>query len=87
MTERFIGDGTVEIFEYQIIVDQVEPERSMPWVDGGSRTALINVPPDVTEISVPAEFLVADAVYEFEILAIGANGNSSISVGEFDTDE
>jgi len=41
----------------------------------------------VTELTVPAEFLLPDTAYEFEVLAIEANGNSTISVGEFDTSD
>jgi len=82
---RFIGDGPVEIIEYQVILDQVDPERVEPWVDGGTRRALINVPGSVTGLTVPPEFLLPDTSYEFEILAIEASGNSTISVGEFVT--
>jgi len=84
---RFIGEGPVEIFEYQVIVDQVDPEREMAWVDGNTRRALINQPPTVTQLTVSPEFLVPGTSYEFEILAIEASGNSTISVGEFDTSD
>ncbi len=87
VTTRFIGDGPVEIFEYQVILDQVEPEREMAWVDGNTRRALINLPPTVTELTVSPEFLLPGTSYEFEVLAIEASGNSTISVGEFDTSE
>jgi len=73
--------------EYQIIVDQVEPERDNSWVDGSTRRALVNVPGDVTEFTVGAEFLTPGTEYEFEILAIEMNGNATISVGEFVTSE
>jgi hypothetical protein len=62
-------------------------EREMAWVDGHTRRALINLPGSVTSLAVPPEFLVPGASYEFEILAIEASGNSSISVGEFDVGE
>ena len=68
-------------------MDQVEPERENPWVDGSTRRALVNVPRDVTQFTVGAEFLTPGTEYEFEILAIEMNGNSSISVGEFVTSE
>jgi hypothetical protein len=38
----------------------------MPWVDGGTRRALINLPPSVTQVTVPPEFLLPDSAYEFE---------------------
>ena len=59
----------------------------MAWVDGSTRTALINLPPTVTQLTVPPEFLLPGSSYEFEILAIEASGNSTISVGEFDTSD
>jgi hypothetical protein len=85
VTTRFIGDGPVEIIEYQVILDQVDPLRAMPWVDGSTRRALINLPGSVTSLTVPPEFLLPEAEYEFEILAIEESGNSTISVGEFVT--
>lgn len=87
VTTQFDNPGPVEIFEYQVIIDQADPERDTPWVDGGTRRALINLPPDVTELTVPPEFLLPGSSYEFEILAIEVSGNSTISVGEFDTSE
>lgn len=87
VTTQFIGEGPVEIFEYQVILDQVEPEREMAWVDGNTRRALINLPPTVTQLTVSPEFLLPGTSYEFEILAIEASGNSTISVGEFDTSD
>ena len=85
VTTRFTGNGPVEIFEYQVILDQVDPARAAPWVDGKTRRALINLPPSVTSLTVPPEFLLPNAAYEFEILAIEVSGNSTISVGEFVT--
>ncbi len=76
----------VEIIEYQVILEQAEPERVEPWVDGSTRRALINLPADVTEVAVPPQFMVPGE-YEFEILAIESSGNSTISVGEFEISE
>ena len=85
VTTRFIGDGPVDIIEYQVILDQVDPLRAEPWVDGKTRRALINLPGLVNRLKVPPEFLLPGASYEFEILAIEASGNSTISTGEFVT--
>ena len=87
VTTRYIGDGPIEIFEYQVIIAEEEPSRTMNLVDGGTRRALINLPPDVTELTVPKEFLSPGSLYEIEILAFATNGNSSISVVEFETSE
>ncbi len=85
VTTRFFGDGPVEIFEYQVILDQVDPEREAPWIDGKTRRALINLPPSVTSFKVPPEFLLPNTYYEFEILAIEVSGNATISTGDFVT--
>jgi hypothetical protein len=85
VTIRFIDTGPVEIIEYQVILDQVDPPRAAPWVDGKTRRALINLPPSVTSLKVPPEFLLPNAEYEFEILAIEVSGNSTISTGDFIT--
>ena len=84
VTTRFIGVGPIEIIEYQVILDQVEPLRDTPWIDGSNRRALINLPPTETpSLTVPPEFLLPGVFYEFEVLAIEASGNSTISEGEF----
>lgn len=44
-----VGDGTVTIIEYQVIVNQKSPERVEPWIDGGTRRSLINLPADVPD--------------------------------------
>jgi len=80
-----VGDGTVTIKEYQVIVSQEDPLRAQPWIDGDSRRALINLPPDVNEIAVPPELMEPDATYEIEILAIEEGGNSSIGTLTFVT--
>lgn len=85
VTTRFVGDGPVDIFEYQVILDQVDPPRDAPWVDGKTRRALINLPPSVTSLKVPPEFLLPNTSYEFEILAIEVSGNATISAGAFVT--
>jgi len=79
------GDGTVSIIEYQLIVNQETPERAQPWIDGGTRPALINIPGNYTQIMIPPEVLEPDATYEIEILAIEENGNVSIGVLAFST--
>ncbi|MGD8836541.1 MAG: hypothetical protein PVJ19_16485 [Desulfobacteraceae bacterium] len=87
VTTRFIGDGPVEIVEYQVIIDQDEPLRDTPWVDGKNRRALINLPASITSFKVPPEFLLPNTNYNFEIMAIEISGNSTICEGEFITSE
>ncbi len=83
VTTRFIGNGPVEIIEYQVILSQESSLRPTPWIDGSNRRTLINLPPSVTRLTVPPEFLLPATLYEFEVMAIEASGNSTISVGEF----
>jgi hypothetical protein len=86
VTTRFIGDGPIEIIEYQVILDPVD-ERAKPWVDGKTRRALINLPGSATSCTVPPEFLLPNALYDFEVMAIEASGNATISTGEFMTSQ
>ncbi len=87
VTAQFLNNGPVEIIEYQVILDQVEPLRTTSWIDGLARRGLINVPGNVTSLTVPPEYLLRGTLYDFEVLAIEASGNVTISVGEFMTME
>ncbi len=67
-----------EITAYQVIVtDLVEvfPKR----------TFSVHVPAGTTSMTVPAEFLQLGADYEFEVLAIEAGGNQTITASFFST--
>jgi hypothetical protein len=72
----------VNITGYEVIVTkEVEDDPhgfSRPTYD-------VHVPPIVNSLSVPAEFLEADTVYELEVLALEVSGNQTISVGFFKT--
>ena len=83
VTTQWNSVESVNIIEYQVILDQVDPLRDTPWIDGSNRRALINIPPTETSLTVPPEFLLRGVFYEFEVLAIEASGNSTISEGEF----
>ena len=90
ITTQYMSDDPVDVFEYQVIVAQETPERAEPWIDGGTRRALINVPASICEIGncgleVPPEVLEPGATYEIEILAIETSGNASIGVLPFAT--
>ena len=45
----------------------------------------VHVPASVNSLSVPAEFLESNTVYELEVLALEKSGNQTISVGFFNT--
>ena len=69
----------IKIIAYEVIVelDGSDPVKSFD----------IFLPADVTHVTVPAEFFVPDAVamYIFEVLAIEAGGNQTITEGDFRT--
>jgi hypothetical protein len=67
-----------EITAYQVIVTRlidVLPKR----------TFSVHLPASVTSVTVPAEFMQPGAEYEFEVLAIEAGGNQTISSSSFAT--
>ena len=45
----------------------------------------VMMPPTATSMAVPPGFLLADSTYEWEVLAIEAGGNQTLSVGAFRT--
>ncbi len=72
----------VEIVSYQLIIEKV----------GGSHPHMIGkmglsayLPPDVTSVTLPANFLEADTDYEWEVLAIEESGNQTLSSSIFTT--
>lgn len=75
VTQTLNGSG-VQIIGYQVIIGQVEPLREL----------LIDLPATVTSLKVPPEFfLQKDTVHVFEVLAIEAGRNQTITAGEFKT--
>ena len=78
VTTPFPGTtAPVKIVGYQVIVEQVKPEPL--------RIFSVNVPATVTSVTVSPEFIQANAEYAFEVLAIEASGNQTISEGSFTT--
>ena len=71
VTETIDGEP-IEIEGYEVIVE-----------NGGTFDVI--VPADVTQLTVPAEFLHPGSDYEFEVLAIAENGNQTITEGCFST--
>ena len=73
----------VEVSGYEVIVTKENHDDphgfSRPIYD-------VHVPPAVTALSFPVEFLEPDTVYELEVLALEDSGNQTISVGFFLTD-
>ena len=80
-TESDVGEcddeSEVTIIGYEVIV---ENESTDPL-----ETFTIRLPADVTGVTVPAEFIIPDSEYKFEILAIEESGNQTISESSFTT--
>jgi hypothetical protein len=64
-----------EIVAYEVIVEREDPFRMFS----------VHVPATATSVTVPAEFLEPDTEYDFEVLAIEAGGNQTISESSFVT--
>lgn len=82
VTETVSG-GAVTITGYEVIITKVEAEDphgfSQPTFD-------VHVPADRNALTVSAEFLEPDTVYELEVLAIEESGNQTITSGFFQTE-
>lgn len=79
VTDPFPGtDGPVDVVGYQVIVERETQQ--------GVSTFSVDLPADATTVRVPSAFLAPHTTYKFEILAIEAGGNQTISEGEFTTE-
>ena len=72
------GDGHIcRIVGYQVIVTKEDPLRIYS----------VDVPAEITRITVPPEFLEPGTEYELEVLAIEESDNQTISIIFFETEE
>ena len=77
VVETFDGSNDIDIIGYQVIVEQVAPLRVFS----------IDLPAGTTRVQVPPEFfLQRDTRHIFEVLAIEAGGNQTITEGAFVTE-
>jgi hypothetical protein len=78
VSDPFPGTAlAVNVIGYQVIVERVKPQPL--------RVFSVDVGAAATQVTVPPEFLEANAEYNFEVLAIEASGNQTISEGSFTT--
>ncbi len=77
VTAGFDGSGEVDVVSYQVIVVQEEPVV---------REFSVDMPADARSVTVPPEFFEPDATYKYEVLAVEASGNQTITEVEFDTE-
>ncbi len=77
VTSAFDGSGFVDVVSYQVIVEREEPVL---------RVFTIDMPSDARSVTIPPEFLEPDATYKYEVLAVEASGNQTITEVEFETE-
>jgi hypothetical protein len=77
-----IDGGPVTIIAYQLIVEKDGPTH--PHMIGVFGLSMY-LPPNVTSIALPNGFLQANTGYAWEVLAIEASGNQTLSSAEFET--
>jgi hypothetical protein len=76
VTRTITGSEAIDIVGYQVIVEQVEPLRVFS----------IDLPASVTRVKVPPAFFIQhNTLHKFEVLAIEASRNQTITEGEFVT--
>ena len=82
VTETVFGDAA-DIAGYEIIITNEDYEA-----DHGYNTPIydVHVGADRTSLTVPAEFLDTDTLYEIELIALDYSGNQTITVGFFTTE-
>ncbi len=73
----------VEIITYQLIIEKVGLPH--PHMIGKLGSFNAYLPATVTRVELPEGFLEPDADYAWEVLAIEASGNQTLSSGTFDT--
>lgn len=69
------GEGNLVILAYQVVVDGGNPPRRFD----------VTLSAATTSVKVPPEFLEPGTEYTFEVLAIEADGNQTITEGSFAT--
>ena len=81
VTQTITGEN-VTIVSYQLIVEKDEEPHPHAFA---KRAMSIYVPPSVTSVTVPNEFLEPGTLYKWEVLAIEESGNQTLSSSEFTT--
>ncbi len=82
VTQTITGEA-VTIVAYQLIVEVDEEPHPHAFA---KRQLSVHVPPSVTSVTVPNEFLQPGTLYKWEVLAIEESGNQTLSSSEFTTE-
>lgn len=77
-----LDGGPVNIIAYQLIIEKDIPPH--PHMIGKFGLSMY-LPPSVTTLAIPREFLEPGTAYKWEVLAIEESGNQTLSSGAFKT--
>ncbi len=80
---KTISGKAVKIISYQLIVEKIQDPH--PHMIGKVSSLSMYLPPSVTSMRVPKEFLESGVDYDWEVLAIEESGNQTLSSGKFST--
>lgn len=80
---KTIAGKPVKIISYQLIVEKIQDPH--PHMIGKVSSLSMYLPPSVTSMRVPKEFLESGVDYDWEVLAIEESGNQTLSSGKFST--
>jgi hypothetical protein len=82
--DETIDGSNVNIIAYQLIIEKDEAPH--PHMIGKFGLSMY-LPPDVTEMTIPGEFLEPGTDYEWEVLAIEDSGNQTLNSSSFSTSD
>ena len=82
--EPATGPADVAVVRYELFLFPTPPPEGDPPPLLDIDLAL-ELPPTITEVRIPPEFLTPGTEYEFEVLSIEVSGNKTITAGEFVT--
>ena len=82
--DETIDGSKVKIIAYQLIIEKDEAPH--PHMIGKFGLSMY-LPPDVTEITIPEEFLEPGTDYDWEVLAIEESGNQTLNSSSFSTSD
>ncbi len=84
VTRTYDDRSGLTIVGYQVIVERKEEPPANP--SGFAKPVFsVYLPASATSVTVPKEFMVADALYDWEVLAIEESGNQTLASGDFST--
>lgn len=82
--DKTIDGDNILVIAYQLIIEKdVAPDQHMIGKFGLS----MYLPPDVTQMTIPEEFLEPGTDYEWEVLAIEESGNQTLNSSSFSTSD